>query len=172
MIACAGDELSLGLEIQHTILSLEYEPDLLRELKVVVGSLAHASHVHARIVYLMGGRPTGRNSPMFFYKRKLNKKDGEVDMLVQRSGNIDILRRADSDAFLDGVGTLVELIPDPRPRTIRAFTRHRTSRASSLENALLQDWLMVGRDMWAAIQTHEHEDTKEASTEAESFTIR
>jgi hypothetical protein len=68
-------------------------------------------------------------------------------------------------ALLDGVGSLLDVFPDPRPRTIRAFVRnHRDVRARSVKQALLNDWAAIGQDMWAAIEAHEREESTEKAT--------
>ena len=71
-----------------------------------------------------------------------------------------ILVSSKADAFIDGVGTLLDIFPDPRRRTIRAFV-HRLNSPVSVMEAIEMDWGAVGRDMWEAIRAHEHEATEE-----------
>jgi hypothetical protein len=71
-----------------------------------------------------------------------------------------ILVSSKADAFIDGVGTLLDIFPDPRRRTIRAFV-HRLNSPVSVMEAIEMDWGAVGRDMWEAIRAHAHEATEE-----------
>jgi hypothetical protein len=85
-----------------------------------------------------------------------------------------ILLSSKTTAFLDGVGTLLEICPDPRPRRIRAFfCHHHASRAGSVNDSIWGDWAAIGQDMWAAIEAHEHEESaEEAAGRAESLSAR
>lgn len=92
-------------------------------------------------------------------RRKLHK------CIAAREG---ILVSSKADALMDGVGTLLDIFPDPRHRTIRAFVRGWKSPRSVME-AIEMDWAAVGHDMWEAmrlheceaIRAHEHEATEE-----------
>lgn len=70
-----------------------------------------------------------------------------------------------ADAFLDGMGSLLEVFPGPQHRTIRAFLCHHSPRASSVAEAIRGDWAVVGQDMWTAIKAHEHEESTQESHE-------
>jgi len=84
-----------------------------------------------------------------------------------------ILVSSKASAFLEGVGTLLEIYPNPRPRTIRAFVCHHMPDAGSVKEAIWGDWAAIGQDMWAAFEAREHEESpKEAATGAKSFSAR
>jgi hypothetical protein len=105
------------------------------------------------------------------YKMKRNKRQGRCPVCAG-------LKRprlsSKTDAFLDGVGTLLEIFPDPRRRTIRAFIcHHHASHASSVGEAIWDDWASIGQDMWTAFEVHEHEESpEEVATRAESFSTQ
>jgi hypothetical protein len=108
---------------------------------------------------------------MSFYSRKLGNKRGG-DMCVDLNGNISVSPRAAALAFFDGVATLVDIFPDPRPRTIRAFACHHTKWAASVNDAIYGDWAMVGQDMWAAIRAHDDEANEKTAAGSESLNAR
>ena len=104
-----------------------------------------------------------RDLDMASYQKRLNKRIAAGSCSVQSSR---IRFSSKSDAFLDGVGSLLDLYPDPRERVIRAFIFHHTTpKARSVNEALWGDWVAVGQDMLMAIEAHAPEEsTEEAST--------
>ena len=59
-----------------------------------------------------------------------------------------------TDAFLDGVSSLLEILPDPRARLIRAYVYHYAPHARSVNEAMWADWAAIGQDMGKAIEAH------------------
>jgi hypothetical protein len=107
---------------------------------------------------------------MASYLNRMNKRR-RASTPAGLSGNIMVSSTA--DAVLDGVGTLLEIFPDPRPRTIRAFYCYRYPRAKSVKEAILADWAAIGQDMWKAIEAHAPEkSTEEAATRLKTLTAR
>ena len=109
---------------------------------------------------------------MASYHKRINKRRIGGDTCAGLSGSIRVSSK--TDAFLDGVGTLLELFPAPRSRTIRAFVWHHAPHANSVREAIWGDWAAVGQDMWTAIEAHKpHEEpTEEAATRLKSFSHR
>lgn len=108
---------------------------------------------------------------MASYQERVNKRRGSGTACVNLSGNTRVSSK--TDAFLDGVGTLLGLFPDPRPRTIRAFHCYRVPRASSVREAIWGDWAAIGQDMWTAIEAHAPEEsTEEAATRLKTLPAR
>lgn len=76
-------------------------------------------------------------------------------------------------AFLDGVGSLLEILPDPRPRVIRAFAYHHAPYARSAREAMWSDWAAIGQDMWKSIEAHAPEkSTEETAAGPKNLTAR
>src|SRR5271170_89050 len=57
-------------------------------------------------------------------------------------------------AFIDGIGSLLDILPEPRSRSIRAFEGG-FAWPSSVDAAIAADWGAVGMDMWTAIDEYE-----------------
>ncbi len=79
---------------------------------------------------------------------------------IKREGCFGVDPRPVYVAIIDGVATLLDIFPEPRARTIRAF-KCRPTEWTSVESALAHDGFMLGQDMWAAIRSHEHEEATE-----------
>jgi hypothetical protein len=88
------------------------------------------------------------------------------------SGRCVVYVSSKTDAFCDGLGTVLDIFPEPRPRTIRAFVKCHSSRPHSVSEAILGDWAAIARDMWAAIEKHAPEKSEEAARRSKTLTAR
>jgi len=93
-----------------------------------------------------------------FYKNNVNRKRASGYVLCS-----NVYFSAKRDAFFDGMGSVLDIFPDPRSRTIRAFVTHRGPRAQSVKDAIWGDWVAVAQDMWAAIDENAPEKSKETA---------
>ena len=100
---------------------------------------------------------------MSFYPKKSTGNRGRHMCLLFERGNVRVSSKA--DAIFDGIGSLLDVFPCPRARTIRTFVYHGYKRPDSVDDAISEDWTMIGQDMWAAIRAHEHEESTESSEE-------
>jgi hypothetical protein len=63
-------------------------------------------------------------------------------------------RRSGTAAFVDGMGSVIDLFHAPRGRYIRAFAGTYT-RSTSVNAAMAADWDVIAGDMRAAIAEHD-----------------
>jgi|HubBroStandDraft_1064217.scaffolds.fasta_scaffold661542_1 hypothetical protein len=96
---------------------------------------------------------------MASYQKRLKKRMAAGSCSVSSSR---IRFSSKTDAFLDGVGSLLDLCPDPRERVIRAFVLHHAApKTRSVNEALWGDWVAVGQDMLMVIEAHAPEESAE-----------
>ena len=89
-------------------------------------------------------------------------KHGKGEASTKRETCSGVHPRHAHVSFIDGIATLVDVFPEPRPRTIRAF-KHYIPQWVSIDSALAHDWAVLGQDMWSAIKAHENEANEEAA---------
>lgn len=107
---------------------------------------------------------------MASYRKRFIKRSAGVSRFVP-SGKIGFSSK--TDAFLDGVGSLLDIFPDPRARVIRAYVHHYAPHARSVNEAMWADWAAIGQDMGKAIEAHAPEkSTKETAAGPKSLTTR
>ena len=76
------------------------------------------------------------------------------------------------DAFWDGMGSVLDIFPDPRARAVRAYATHYEPRAHSVNDAIWGDWAAIAQDMWTAIDEHAPERSEEAPAGPKTLTAR
>jgi hypothetical protein len=71
--------------------------------------------------------------------------------------------RSKRSALLEGLGSVINILPEPRSRSIRACQI--PAYPVSINEAIAADWAAVGGDMWTSI--HASEEPSEETTAAE-----
>ena len=102
-----------------------------------------------------------------FYKSNVQRTRGERYVLCANTRF-----SSKRDAFLEGMGSVMDVFPDPRPRAIRAFVSHHGVKAVSVQEAIWGDWAAIAQDMWAAIDEHAAEKSEEAAAGTRALTTR